>query len=162
MPQLSSPKVDSNSHLSPRWSKKRLWGAVAGLFVLVGLFFVVANKLANMREARKYNNEFSARLTLRDLKNAQAIYIEKSTVESYGTLKQLIAAGLANSDLSSGRHNGYHFAIHVDKKQPQYEFSMTAEPIENSVTGDRYFFTSQSGVLRFNVGDLADESSVAT
>ena len=137
-------------------------GAVVGLFVLGGLYGVVMSVVASILEARKPSNEASARQTLSDLNKAQAIYIEKSTVKTYGSLKQLISAGLVDSYLSSGRHNGYHFAIHVDKKHPQYEFSMTAEPIENSVTGDRYFFTNQSGVLRFNYGSLADESSAST
>jgi hypothetical protein len=59
------------------------------------------------------------------------------------------AAGLIDSELASGRLDGYIFSIEVCSGTPVNAFSITAVP-ENRQTGLRAFCSDESGTIRFS------------
>ena len=130
--------------------------------MLLGLVIIPAIVIPNVLEARKHGNEASAIGSMRDLNKAQTLYIEKSPSQQYGTLKDLEQGGYIDSDLGSGQRNGYVFEVVLDAANPHYEYRAWAHPLMYDVTGNRYFFTNQRGVIRFNSGAIADEQSASS
>ena len=62
-------------------------------------------------------------------------------------------ADLIDSVLASGNKSGYGFAYAVgstDSNGTVLSYSIAAAPISPGTTGQRYFFTDQSGVIRAN------------
>jgi uncharacterized protein (TIGR02246 family) len=119
-----------------------------------------ADAMTNLLRSRKAANEASAVGSLRTLNTACVTYSV-----TYGTgfpakLSHLGGAGpavatsanLIDEALASGTKNGYTFlyraAAAVRGVSPAY--TIQANPITPGQTGDRYFFTDQSGVIRVN------------
>ena len=72
------------------------------------------------------------------------------------------AADLIDPSLASGTRNGYNFiysAERTDEKGKVVAYTLHAEPTEPGKTGKRYFFTDQSGVIRFEVMGRASVNS---
>ncbi|MDF1667474.1 MAG: hypothetical protein P1V97_37380, partial [Planctomycetota bacterium] len=108
----------------------------------------------NLIEARKHGNEASAIGSMRTLNNCQALYRERSADQKYGTMKQLAADNLVDSVLAKGLKQGYRFVVTVDPKSPQFEYWISASPV-NSSMGDRHFYTDQGGVIRFSMAPIS-------
>jgi hypothetical protein len=71
------------------------------------------------------------------------------------------AADLIDGVLASGVQRGYSFTY---RPSPAINgvialFSITAEPIQKGTTGERYFFTDQTGVIRVETGKPATAES---
>jgi hypothetical protein len=98
---------------------------------------------------------------MRTLNACQAIYLERSKSQRYGGLADLMNENYLNQHFGSGRYRGYLFKIEVDPKSSQYLYKIWASPIESDVTGTRYFFTNQSGVIRFHLSRPATENDRA-
>lgn len=186
-----NPKVDKSDMIGfflelPKKPEKPLLVCAARVLVDKKMFFaltdgsVVTIDISSREKAKaaleKYlpksfflknkilGNEFSAIGTLRALHSAQAIFLETSKVQRYGSLAELFEKKMIDKVLASGKKNGYQFKIHLgdkDGKNKEYVFHMTAAPIEVSKTGNRYFYTDQSGVIREETGKPATEKSPA-
>lgn len=107
-------------------------------------------------------NEASAVGSLRVLTSSQAVFLNRDAKGEYGTIKQLGDAQLIDSILASGEKQGYKFKIVVgDKsgKNKEFQFTATADPVVEGKTGNRHFFTDQSGVIRFETGKAATATS---
>jgi hypothetical protein len=63
---------------------------------------------------------------------------------------------LIDSALVTGSKSGYQFTY--SSPTPYQQYSITASPITPGVTGQRYFFTDQSGVIRVNLSQIAASS----
>lgn len=66
------------------------------------------------------------------------------------------AADLIDSSLASGTKDGYVFTYMRGETGAGY--SISARPAKKHQTGARYFFTDQSGTIRFAIGQDADAS----
>jgi type II secretory pathway pseudopilin PulG len=66
------------------------------------------------------------------------------------------AADLIDSSLASGTKNGYVFTY--VRAEGGAGYSLSARPAKAHQTEARYFFTDQSGVIRFAIGQDADNS----
>jgi type IV pilus assembly protein PilA len=134
------------------------------LIVVAIILIIAAIAIPNLLRSKMAANEASAVGSLRTLNTAAVAY---ST--TYGTYPPSIAAlgpatspsstaaDLIDSVLAGLTKSGYTFAWTAGTGNLSY--SVTASPSTPGVTGQRYFFTNQSGVIRANTAGTADSSS---
>ena len=125
------------------------------LFMFAYMGIVAAIAIPNLLAARKAANEGSAISSMRTLVSAEATYQATVGAGSYGTLEELVAAGLVDDKLGKGVKNGYRFEIRVKPARSKSEwasFEAVAVPVKygssGAGTGKRSFYVDESGVLR--------------
>lgn len=137
------------------------WPELLGAFVAFSavFLFVLIPSLVDSDHDRGW--AASAISSLRTLNESQSIYLERSTGNVYGTLKDLNEANLIDEVLSSGKRQGYRFTCTPDPVNPEYLYTITATPVLPGQTGDVWFYTDQSGVIRYSKDGPANEKSPA-
>jgi prepilin-type N-terminal cleavage/methylation domain-containing protein len=130
------------------------------LIVVAIILIIAAIAIPNLLRSKIAASEASAVGSLRTINTASVMY---ST--SYGSYPQALAslgpstsptsttADLIDSALVTGSKSGYKFTY--NSPTPYQQYSITASPITPGVTGQRYFFTDQSGVIRVNLSQIA-------
>jgi type II secretory pathway pseudopilin PulG len=78
-----------------------------------------------------------------------------------GTPTSSTASGMLDSLLAAGAKSGYTFTYvsGAPSGGKVTTYRLTANPTVPNTTGQRYFFTDQSGVIRQNLGATATSSS---
>jgi type IV pilus assembly protein PilA len=153
--------------------------ATAGLVLgylavaLIPLILIIAAiAIPNLLRSRMAANEASAVGSLRTLNTALVTYA--STYGQYPVRMEHLgppldgepaanAADLIDEVLAAGAKSGYHFNYTVwdtDGDGLRDSYSLTAWPLQHGTTGQRTFFTDQSGVIRAETDGVADESSL--
>jgi type IV pilus assembly protein PilA len=134
------------------------------LIVVAIILIIAAIAIPNLLRSKMAANEASCVGSLRTLNTAAVAY---ST--TYGTYPPTMAAlgpssspsstaaDLIDSVLASQNKSGYTFTFSVGSGNLSY--SIAAAPSTPGVTGQRYFYTDQSGVIRANTSGTADSSS---
>jgi type IV pilus assembly protein PilA len=134
------------------------------LIVVAIILIIAAIAIPNLLRSKMAANEASAVGSMRTLNTASVAY---ST--TYGTYPPGLpnlgpssspsstAADLVDSVLASGTKSGYAFTWTAGTGNMSY--SIAAAPSTPGVTGQRYFYTDQSGVIRANTSGAADSSS---
>jgi type IV pilus assembly protein PilA len=134
------------------------------LIVVAIILIIAAIAIPNLLRSKMAANEASAVGSLRSINTASVAY---ST--TYGTYPPSLgalgpssapsatAADLIDSVLSSGTKSGYTFTFTAGTGNLSY--SITAAPSTAGVTGQRNFYTDQSGVIRANTAGAATSSS---
>jgi type IV pilus assembly protein PilA len=130
------------------------------LIVVAIILIIAAIAIPNLLRSKIAANEASAVGTIRTINTASVMY---ST--TYGTYPPALtdlgpstsptstAADLVDQPVSSGSKSGYRFTYGAASNYLTY--SITANPITVGVTGQRYFFTDQTGVIRYNLTTTA-------
>lgn len=90
------------------------------------------------------NNESQAIANLRTLIGAEYTFAATSGFGNYGSLSQLAQNSLINSNLANGQLCGYNFKIQFTSQI----FHINATPQYYSVSGNRSFYTDQTGIIR--------------
>jgi prepilin-type N-terminal cleavage/methylation domain-containing protein len=133
------------------------------LIVVAIILIIAAIAIPNLLRSKIAANEASAVGTLRTINTAAVSF---ST--TYGNYPPLLtdlgpstsptstAADLVDQPVASGSKSGYNFTYGASSTYQQY--SITANPITVGVTGQRYFFTDQTGVIRYNLTTTASSS----
>jgi hypothetical protein len=62
---------------------------------------------------------------------------------------------LLDSVLGAGTKSGYTFAIGGTSGTPIVTYTVNSDPVVRGQTGQRSFFSDQSGVIRYNTGAAA-------
>ena len=134
------------------------------LIVVAIILIIAAIAIPNLLRSKMAANEASAVGSLRTLNTASVAY--STTYGTYppglanlgpSSAPSSTAADLVDSVLSGGTKSGYTFAWTAGTGNLSY--SVTAAPSTPGVTGQRYFYTDQSGVIRANTAGAADSSS---
>jgi type IV pilus assembly protein PilA len=140
-------------------NKQKGFSLIELLIVVAIILIIAAIAIPNLLRAKIAANEASAVGSLRTLNTACIAF---ST--SYGQFPQnltnlgpIAASGTASSTsadlidsvLAAGTKSGYVFAYTA--ATPFQTYTITATPITVGQTGQRMFFTDQSGVIRANV-----------
>src|SRR3989441_7004303 len=144
------------SNLEGEFMRNRQKGfSLIELLIVVAIILIIAAiAIPNLLRSKMAANEASAVGSLRSLNTACITY--STTYGSYPTaLGQLApaatassaAADLIDSVLASGTKSGYTFAFTAGGGTT---YSITAIPVTVGTTGQRAFFTNQSGVIRAN------------
>ena len=140
---------------------KKAFTLIELMIVIAIIAIIAAIAIPNLLEARKHGNEASAIGSMRTINASLAIYIERNSAQAYGTLSDLETDGYVDNVLGGGAKQGYDFVITPDSTQPEYQYTADAEPAVFDQTGNRYFFTNQSGVIRFGSESPASSTSPA-
>ena len=139
------------------------------LIVVAIILIIAAIAIPNLLRSKMAANEASAVGSLRTLNTACVSYSSTYGIGFPAALANLgpaaaatsTTADLIDSVLASGLKTGYTFTYTagaaVNNVVPTY--TITGNPQSANVTGIRYFFTDQSGVIRQNVGGAANATS---
>lgn len=125
------------------------------LIVVVIIGIIAAIAIPNLLASRRAANESSAIASMRTLTGAQATY--KASNTTFATFAQLATAGLIDTAFASGVKSGYTFAYTAATDNTLY-WNVTAVPQVATglgATGNRGFYTNESGVIYFNANGTA-------
>ena len=148
--------------------KKQQGFSLIELLIVVAIILIIAAiAIPNLLRAKMSANEASAVATMRTLNTSAVAY--STTYGSYPThLTDLgpsatptsTAADLIDSVLAldPAIKSGYTF-VWVGTGTPVSSYTLTAKPVTYGVTGQRGFFTDQSGVMRADTTGTASASS---
>jgi len=139
------------------------------LIVVAIILIIAAIAIPNLLRSRIAANEASAVGSLRTLNVAEITYnTSYPTVGFACTLGVMgppsgsapansAAAGLIDSSLAAGTKSGYSFTIAcVGGGTPAVNYQSTATPVSPGVTGQRYFCSDASGVIKHDATSTAN------
>ncbi len=139
-------------------------GIAAVPFILI----IAAIAIPNVLRARMAANEASAVGSLRTINTAAVTYASTYPRSGYpASLKNLGTSGAATSAsadlidsvLASGTKSGYTFVFTGDGNIPSTGYSIVATPISIGASGQRGFFTDQTGIIRMSANGAAGANS---
>jgi type IV pilus assembly protein PilA len=150
--------------------KNQMGFSLIELLIVVAIILIIAAiAIPNLLRSKMAANEASAVGSMRTLNTAAVTY---ST--TYGGYPASLAtlgpaasatsttADLVDSVLAGGVKSGYSFswsAGTADSSGNIDAYSIAASPVTVGTTGQRYFFTDQSGVIRANPTGVANVNS---
>ena len=151
-------------------NRERGFSLMELLIVVAIILIIAAIAIPKLFRSKIAANEASAVGSLKAVNAACVTYsstwnVGYPVVLSYlgaGTPTSSTGAGIIDSLLASGVKSGYTFTyISGAPSGGQVRtYTLTANPTLPNQTGQRYFFTDQSGVIRQNLGGVATSSSV--
>ena len=151
--------------------KQKGFSLIELLIVVAIILIIAAIAIPNLLRSRIAANEASAVGSIRTINTSEVTF--QSTYPSHGfaTLTHLgppsggatvsdTGAGLLDSVLSGGTKSGYIFSVVTGgaaTNGPATTYTVNGDP-QNAQTGQRHFFSDQSGVIRFNTSQQASGS----
>lgn len=133
------------------------------LIVVVIIGIIAAIAIPNLLASRRAANESSAIASMRTLTGAQATF--KASNTNFADFAGLTGAGLIDAAFASGVKSGYDFTCDADSAEPTLYWDSTAVPTVPTglgATGNRGFYTNESGVIYFNADGTAPTVNAAT
>ena len=126
------------------------------LIVVAIIGIIAAIAVPNLLQSKAAANEASAISAIRNVVTSHITFSATVGSGKYGaSLSALQTAKLIDSVLGSGTKDGYSFA----SVGTTNTFTITGSPLTAGTTGTRYFFSDQSGVIRYSTGAAANNSS---
>jgi type II secretory pathway pseudopilin PulG len=139
-----------------------------GLALVPFILIIAAIAIPNLLRSRMAANEASAVGSLRTINTAAITYASTYPGAGYpASLKNMGTSGapsaasadLIDTVLASGIKSGYVFVFRGDGNTPSTGYTVTASPVTPGTSGQRSFFTDQTGVIRANRNGTADTNS---
>ena len=128
------------------------------LIVVAIIGIIAAIAVPNLLQSKAAANEVSAIGSLRTIVPAEITYSATVGSGAYAAdLAALTAASLIDVSLGSGAKGGYDFVLIGTANT----FTVTANPNTVGTTGNRYFFSDDSGVIRATTDGVATSASPA-
>lgn len=158
---VSTSKTLSSTKEAASQQTQRAW--VIGFAMVVGAVFLLAAAvvLPGLLSSRRYANEAAAAGSVRQLNNCAAAYAAKHAESGFPASLNLLGPGGTNcirAELATGQKGGYSFAYTPGARDTSSRISgytISARPLRYGSTGQRSFFSDQSGVIRFTGEDRA-------
>jgi type IV pilus assembly protein PilA len=144
--------------------KQKGFSLIELLIVVAIILIIAAIAIPNLLRSRIAANEASAVGSIRTINTSEVTYASTYPNIGYNTLAALggaggsaTGAGLLDAVLASAVKSGYVFAVvtgGATGSGPATTYTVTGDP-QNSQTGQRHFFSDQSGVIRYNTTAVA-------
>jgi prepilin-type N-terminal cleavage/methylation domain-containing protein len=126
------------------------------LIVVAIIGIIAAIAVPNLLQSKAAANEASAISAIRNIVTSHITFSATVGSGKYAAdLDALEVAKLIDSVLVSGTKDGYAFASSGGTNA----FTITGAPLTAGTTGTRYFFSDESGVIRYSTGGSATSSS---
>jgi len=134
------------------------------LIVVAIILIIAAIAIPNLLRSKMAANEASAVGSLRTINTSSVAF--STTYGNYphilgdlgpSTAPTSTAADLIDSVLASSTKSGYTFSYAAST--PWLSYTLNAGPANPGVTGQRYFYTDQTGVIRADTSSAATSSS---
>lgn len=158
--------------MDTRDNKKKGFSLIELLIVVTIILIIAAIAIPNLVRNKIQANETAAVASLRTLNEAVLLYsntyggfphqLSDLGPVSGGATPTSSAADIIDSVLASGAKSGYKFAYTPAAADPSgnvINYSVTATPMSPGTTGQRSFYTDQSGTIRVSPTGTADSSS---
>jgi len=154
--------------------KKQKGFSLIELLIVVAIILIIAAiAIPNLLRSRMAANEASAVGSVRTINTSAVTY--SSTYPSQGFPATLAAMGstsgactalstqacLLDSVLTTGTKSGYDFTWTGDGLTPSVNYSVVAVPAVIGSSGQRGFFSDQSGVIRYTTNGTAPTNASA-
>ena len=145
--------------------KQKGFSLIELLIVVAIILIIAAIAIPNLLRARMSANESSAVGSIRTINTSQVTYSTNYPNIGFAATLQVLGSGgvnpcvaastsacLIDDVLAAGTHqkSGYAFALANTTGTPVVTYDVTGDPITRGTTGQRSFFSDQSGVIRFN------------
>jgi prepilin-type N-terminal cleavage/methylation domain-containing protein len=152
--------------------KQKGFSLIELLIVVAIILIIAAIAIPNLLRSRIAANEASAVGSIRTINTAQVTYSSTYPDCGFTTLGNLggsggsaSGAGLIDSVLASGTKSGYSFNASASGgsgtcgsgSTPNTLYTLKGDPMTPQ-TGQRHFFSDQSGVIRYNTSVAASAS----
>ena len=151
---------------------KKGFSLIELLIVVTIIMIIAAIAIPNLIRNKIQANETAAVASLRTLNEAVLLYsntyggfphqLSDLGPISGGAAPSSAAADIIDSVLASGVKSGYKFGYTAAASDPSgnvLNYSVTATPVTPGTTGQRAFYTDQSGTIRASLNGAADSSS---
>lgn len=141
--------------------KQKGFSLIELLIVVAIILIIAAIAIPNLLRSRMAANEASAVGSLRTINTSEVTYSSTYGIGFAANLAALgppsgggaatsTAAGLLDAVLSAGQKSGYNFTANGQGSAPMQTYIATGIPVTVGSTGQRAFYTDESGVIRFN------------
>ncbi len=145
-------------------NKQKGFSLIELLIVVAIILIIAAIAIPNLLRSKMAANEASAVGSLRSINTAAVTFSTQcgsyppSLAAMGPPFVACTTADLIDGVLSAGTKSGYTFT-YTPSAAPATTYTLTATPVTVGTTGQRYFFTDQSGVIRASNVGAADVNS---
>jgi len=139
------------------------------LIVVAIILIIAAIAIPNLLRSRMAANEASAVGSLRTINTACVTYSTNYPSVGYPANLTVLGPGgsgasstnadLIDSVLSAGTKSGYGFTFGPGTGTPSTGYSVLGNPVSPGTSGQRGFYTDQSGVIRYESSGSATSAS---
>jgi len=144
--------------------KQKGFSLIELLIVVAIILIIAAIAIPNLLRSRIAANEASAVGSIRTINTGEVTFASTYPDVGFAMLASLggsggtsTGAGLIDSVLASGTKSGYSFTTTVTGGTPSTQYTVVGDPV-SAQTGQRHFFSDQSGVIRYNTSAVATVS----
>jgi type IV pilus assembly protein PilA len=155
-----------------RHDKRKGFSLIELLIVVTIILIIAAIAIPNLMRSKIQANETAAVGALKALTESALLYsnsyggfphaLSDLGPASGGTAPTSASADLIDSVLASGIKSGYRFMYAAGTTDPSgnvLSYTITATPVAPGSSGQRSFFTDQSGTIRNTANGTADSTS---
>jgi type II secretory pathway pseudopilin PulG len=122
--------------------------SILSVAIIVPIGIIAAIAIPNLIASRRAANEGSTIQALRIVLAAESTYA--SVHGTYGTLEELAAEQLIDSEISAGIRHGYRITIDISNSESDNPigFQVIAVPLTYPNSGRRSFYVDETGIIR--------------